>query len=1573
MANFNLERIRFRWKGDWVLSTNYVKDDIVRYEGKTYVCLISHQSSSTTIYPDLNLAAPDTRWELMFDGTMWRSDWTFATQYNRGDIIKYNGYIYQCVTEHESTFIVSQGPIDDIEKWTIVATTYNWLNTWTPSVDAVDEDNPAITQYYNLGDVVIYNGITYICVEKHVAANSYFLGLEFDQDKWFIVTRSDNWRTDWTVSTRYAVDDIVKYGAISYRCVQGHVSAATLELGLEDNLARWEIFLEGIEHKGDWTTATRYKKYDVVKYGGSLWRANQGHTSTDNLRVDELNWNIYVPGLEYERIWTSTTEYNKGDIAVYGGYSYTALTNNINSVPSANGILQDTGDWELLVAGYNHLGDWSLETNYLTGDVVRSQGYLYIAVSDNSAINPDTNPAIWQTLVTGRKWKNSWEDSVEYSLGDVVTYAGTAYICIDRHTATASDSRPDLDVLQPDQNYWTVLLQGTASNVLVALGDLRTHDDVGTGRYAIGNPGNVLKSAAGQIAWQNFEQVTNVFYVSTSGADVTGAGLTINAPFRTVQYACQYIANNVDTDTLNTTLFIKTGIYEETLPIKVPRNCALVGDELRSTVIMPASGNETENMFYVNNGSGIRNMTLQGLIGTLGVPNQYLTRRPTAGAYVSLDPGTGPTDESVWITNKSCYVQNVTTFGTGCIGMKIDGSLHNGGNRSVVANDFTQVLSDGIGYWALNGGRSELVSVFTYFCHIGYLAENGGILRATNGNNSYGTYGSVAEGVSSTEIPISAQIDNRTLEAQTDVVHTNGNQIIGVGYRHAGQSYTSATIGINGPGINADAAYNEFRNSAVSQIRLIDPSDSSTPGGLNYQFLLNNAQSGTTTTITLAASDIGTSEKYIGMRVFIDSGKGVGQYGYITEFNDISKIAIISRESDGSAGWDHVYPGYPVQSTLDTTTRYRIEPAVNVAEPIFSATPLITGTTANTYKFTVSDKDQKILVVPTDLGETHAYSADAGSTWLNNLSLLRSATTATGAVYTGQEFIITGDSTYYYTSQAGALNNFVESAAAANNYTGVASDAAGNVVLVLDDGSVSYSANHGSSYSSATGIAGLPAYGNNKFIIVNNNGNVAYSTDDGATWTTTVSALSTDTWTSVVYGDSKFVAIGGTNKVAYSFDGITWYENTIEDDDTFDTLSYGAGVFVATGNSNKLAKSQDGKVWITFNADSTTYALDDTRVWGQLEYMPLTKNWIAAANGATWNTVQLGATAFARVTVSSSRIQSFILYNPGSNYTTDPLVSVYDPESTVLVDYDARLADGVLPQPVFNNRGIGYITATTTISGNGFADIYQTGKTLNLKNVSLVPGPGANVVINGIDDVTYRLTKVISQSGSAPNLNLVVTVSPSITNQNSPDHEETLIIREQYSQVRLTGHDFLDIGTGNTNSTRYPQLYLEGEDSENARQPFNETVDNGGGRVFYTSTDQDGNFRVGELFAVEQSTGTVTINADLFELDGLSELSLGGIQVGGSAVVVREFSKDPTFVANSNNIVPTQAAIIKYLESRISSGGADATTNALIAGQVRISGTTITTTSGLQINIPVHVHQIGGLSGSYVSLQYFGL
>ena len=46
MAEFRIDRIRYNWKGPWVASTAYIKDDIVSYGGKTFVSLISHTASA---------------------------------------------------------------------------------------------------------------------------------------------------------------------------------------------------------------------------------------------------------------------------------------------------------------------------------------------------------------------------------------------------------------------------------------------------------------------------------------------------------------------------------------------------------------------------------------------------------------------------------------------------------------------------------------------------------------------------------------------------------------------------------------------------------------------------------------------------------------------------------------------------------------------------------------------------------------------------------------------------------------------------------------------------------------------------------------------------------------------------------------------------------------------------------------------------------------------------------------------------------------------------------------------------------------------------------------------------------------------------------------------------------------------------------------------------------------------------------------------------------------------------------------------------------------------------------------
>jgi hypothetical protein len=213
-------------------------------------------------------------------------------------------------------------------------------------------------------------------------------------------------------------------------------------------------------------------------------------------------------------------------------------------------------------------------------------------------------------------------------------------------------------------------------------------------------------------------------------------------------------------------------------------------------------------------------------------------------------------------------------------------------------------------------------------------------------------------------------------------------------------------------------------------------------------------------------------------------------------------------------------------------------------------------------------------------------------------------------------------------------------------------------------------------------------------------------------------------------------------------------------------------------------------------------------------------------------------------------------------------------------------------------------------------------------------------------------------------------VSPIVRLSDYFEHGMEVLIRERYSQVRITGHDFLDVGSGNFLETNYPVLYSNYDYNQ---EPFQEVENYNGGRVFFTSTDQDGNFRAGDQFAVEQATAIVTISADFFDLAGLTELRLGGITVGSTAVI-REFSKDPLFLQNSNNIIPTQRAVRSYLGSRLNIGGEDLLTPSIIAGTTKIGPNLIDNIADFTIEIPVMADFSGagaGIGGSMLALTMF--
>lgn len=127
------------------------------------------------------------------------------------------------------------------------------------------------------------------------------------------------------------------------------------------------------------------------------------------------------------------------------------------------------------------------------------------------------------------------------------------------------------------------------------------------------------------------------------------------------------------------------------------------------------------------------------------------------------------------------------------------------------------------------------------------------------------------------------------------------------------------------------------------------------------------------------------------------------------------------------------------------------------------------------------------------------------------------------------------------------------------------------------------------------------------------------------------------------------------------------------------------------------------------------------------------------------------------------------------------------------------------------------------------------------------------------------------------------------------------------STCRATGHDFLNIGTGGFNSSNYPNVLLG---APRTPQQENEVQERSKGRVFYVSTDQDGFFRVGKFFTVDQGTGTVTFAASI----ALSNLDGIGFKRG---VVVAEFSTDTAMTNNAVDIVPTQSAVRGYVNRRL--------------------------------------------------------
>ena len=517
------------------------------------------------------------------------------------------------------------------------------------------------------------------------------------------------------------------------------------------------------------------------------------------------------------------------------------------------------------------------------------------------------------------------------------------------------------------------------------------------------------------------------------------------------------------------------------------------------------TGSEHSDMFHVSNASGLRNCTMRGLSGDLTALNDYDTRRPTAGAFVALNPGYGPQDKKVWVTSRSHYSQNCTMFGEGCTGAKIDAALHKYGNKSMVKNDFTTIISDGIGVWCTGqDSLTELVSVFNYYGYAGYLAELGGRIRATNGNSSYGTYGVIAEGVDSHETPIYGTMDNQYFQAQLDTTITDGlDEVLRIEFANAGSHYTNVAYTISGSGYNAAAIGDEFRDASCFETRLVDLDDDKGVGGSLYETAANAAQQGDLYSITIAATDTALNNAYSGMRVQLTAGTGVGQFANILTYGAGSKIATVTK-------------------------------------PRFDAIE-VTNTTATTNVLTVADTSTLWVGMPIVFGGTTFGNIVEGTTYFVE-------TVASGTTFTIED---SGGTTVTLATATGSMMAY--ESGWEHTVPGFAIE--NNLDLTTQytiEPAISYSApgftNVSASVMPSSATWDNMVFGDGKYLAIANGSNATAYTDDGVTWQSAGTLSASASWADVVYGGgygaTATATVGGFGGQGAVFEAVLGVPNT---------------------------------------------------------------------------------------------------------------------------------------------------------------------------------------------------------------------------------------------------------------------------------------------------------------------------------------------------------------------------------------------------------------------------------------------
>lgn len=1383
---------------------------------------------------------------------------------------------------------------------------FNWTGEWQPN------------RAYVLDDIISFKGNTYICVVNHTSTTSQELWEDTDLNaspaKWELHVPGIRNNGSWTPNTFYAKNDIVRYGGNIYICKDNHTSPSDENLFYVTNFAgNWDLFLSGTENKGLWQPTTWYKINDLVKYGNNIYLCTQAHTSTSIFDITKFE--TYLESVKFEDTWNDSTEYQPGDIVLFGGYSYTAKTININKQP--NSFIDE--DWEVITVGFRSQGEYDPLTSYIPGDVVIYGGNSFVKlITSEAGIAPNETgdgAAKWGLITEGLAYKGEWSNTTTYQKHDVVTSGTSTYISLDYNNLGNDPA------LAGNNALWSLLAAGSEQSTITQQGDLLYRATATNARLPIGDPGQILYATENGIPGWGNNKARKVYFVTLDGTDsfADGYGQSIGRAFRTVRYAAE-IATSEGCDEQNpATIYVKAGVYNEQCPIVVPPYCAVVGDDSRGTIIQPDDGSiQRPDGSPANAFSDMQIITIPVSLALL--PGDIVVSQ--SGKTAQLMHFTDAEGSAAGVELKRrFYVKNLTG------GQFVIGDEVRNGNS---VGDPYEIVQNAV---ALENTKATL-----------FFLSEGVMLKDLIFNNTDPDAGFVPPPTNGIDPEESAAAEVLYDELYADITKCN----VGFVFFRIAPTLIPQII-IKSPYIYSCAAYSHGGVGAIVDGSINAGKDHPTHNDAGHQSMLfGNLTQFNENGVAIWVKDNGNSEVVSSFSYYAHIGYAVsgggrmralagnsswGNYGCSARGFDVEEIPL-----EGTVrGTELLFETTDITGNFGLGSIISNESVLNdtsINQIVGDGTTAIVQFTAKTHvpyetnkKITISNAVNSLFngtfTVTACTTSSVSFASEVIDAGSGAGGVVRPALAKAELLYKVETGIYTKFLIEPITGYIGD-NTVVTQISGTTGSTSAPPSPAPSGTTVIRDGVEILSANRNTRGSKFAVFnltekpkitSAVTFNGDARNYVIQEIERYSASPSDflkiaDVTRTSSLTGFNipiarTGTFASPVIVPAES-HLGGTEVTLYSL--LPADLNDINDPNWTQIDNEGATLTSTTDTDINL-----------INASKISAAIATYDVPGVTELFLLVGNEIMKPLSVT-------STQFdSFVTVLRGQEGTIAQEHADKDNATYPenatirFIVKHTPVTTLRQDVN-DLSDSLVFDNQTNNGGMTFFDFTSAPTS---------------------PNPLLTINVNDfikIDNEFFKIDlKTTRNPGSA-----ILTFYP---NKPIPEASGTeFFIRYRYSQIRLTGHDMLEIGTGGIATTNFPN-----EPTIRPRET-RETNFVAPARIYYVTTNQDGNFKVGEFFRIDQATGKTNIDASQISLVGIGGIQFGdGGNLVGSRVEKFDPAEDLAGENASDDNVPTQRAVKQYVDTNF----LNKNTNASIGSSSQNANLTVFGSSTIKSDLTV--------------------